>query len=196
MKHVAALEFLPRAPARRLGWLLLALSVPLLAWQLVRYTEAAERRDREAAAFSRSDAAARGVRRSLGEPDVRFVSQATQAASQLAAPWGAMLAMLDEHHSDDVALLRVEPNARTGQLKLVAEARSTSAMVAFLQSLESDRRLNQVTLNSQQLQHQTPGEPVRFTVTSLWLPYAAAVPAQPSSAPRTTAAQTAPGGAS
>lgn len=188
MRRVPPLEFLNRAPRRRMGWFMLLLAVPLLGWQLVRYTQALDQRNEEAAVAERSEGAGPRSVRAAAPADVRYVSQATQAATQLAAPWAGLLALLDEHNDADVALLRVEPNARSGQVKLVAEARDANSMVAFLASLESDRRLTQVTLLNQQLQRQTPGEPLRFTVSGLWLPYVANGPAEAASAPAPTAA--------
>jgi Tfp pilus assembly protein PilN len=191
MKRIAPLEFVARTPRRPWAWLLLVAALPLLAWQGLRYGEALERRDEQAAALRKLDLAARVTRRPVSDADVRYVAQAGQAAAQLSAPWGSMLAMLEEHKSEDIALLRLEPNAKTGQLKLTGEARSGAAMVAFLESLERDVRLSQVTLVNHQLQRQTPGEPLRFTVNAVWLlGVAASAPAEPASAqaaPTTTA---------
>ncbi len=186
MKLIPSLDFIERSPARPWGWLLLLVALPLFAWQGSRYISAVELRDEQAVALKKADLASRTPRRTLSDGDVRYVTQASQAATQLAAPWNTMLAMLEEHRSENIALLKLEPNAKTGQLKIVGEARTGRAMVSYLQSLENDTRLSQVTLINHQLQKQTPGEPIRFTAAAQWLAAASNTSAQPDIAPPNT----------
>ena len=88
--------------------------------------------------------------------------------SSIGARWDDMLGAVESHSSPDATLLALEPVARTGDVQLAGEARNLEAMLSYVEALQQDKRLRDVTLVSHQVQVEAPGAPVRFRVQAHW----------------------------
>lgn len=106
--------------------------------------------------------------RKLTEAERLRVSQVQSVAAELRAPWSDLLASFEEHGGADVALLKLEPDARAGVVRVAGQARNTKALFEYVQALEADPRLTQVLLTAHQAERDTPGQPLRFTVQASW----------------------------
>jgi Tfp pilus assembly protein PilN len=53
-------------------------------------------------------------------------------------------------------------------VRLTAEARDDTEMLAYLAALQQDPQLSSVILASHQVQSQAPGTPVRFQIQASW----------------------------
>lgn len=118
------------------------------------------------------------TRAPLNESQRRGLTQVKTLAAQITAPWSDLLAVFEQHTQADVGLLRLEPDARSGRVRLTAEAKDVSVMMAYFTSLEADPRLVDVVLTNHQLERDVPGKPVRFTVQAGWRPTPAVTAAQ------------------
>ena len=87
---------------------------------------------------------------------------------ELLAPWAGLLGALDDATDESVALLVAVPESSNRSVRLTVEARDLDAMLKYLGSLQSDRRLSQVILLSHQIQTADPGAPVRFQIQAVW----------------------------
>ena len=102
-------------------------------------------RQRDACAAASRQAAA--PQRSVTPPEAAAQhAQLEQLARHLAAPWGDLLALFEQHGAGDVALVRLEPDAAIGRVTLTARARQRAAMLAYVIALEHDARLASVLL--------------------------------------------------
>ena len=110
------------------------------------------------------------VRAPLSDAQRRGLVQVKALAAQITAPWSNLLAVFEQHTRPEVGLLRLEPDARSGRVKLTAEAKDTAAMMTYVTTLEADPRLVDVVLASHQLERDVPGRPVRFTLQAGWRP--------------------------
>lgn len=106
--------------------------------------------------------------RTLSESDRVRRMLAERVSIELTAPWGDLLATIEEHGNDDIGLLKVEPDARAETVRITGQARDTKSIFAYLHAFEQDPRLSDVMLNSQKSERETPGEPRRFTITASW----------------------------
>jgi hypothetical protein len=160
------IDFVARAPRPWFGLALALLALAALtlalgqAWWLRQHTLGAAVRDARPAA----------TRAPLTESQRRSLIQVKSLAAQITAPWSDLLAVFEQHTLADVGLLRLEPDARSGRVKLSAEAKDVSAMMIYFTALEADPRLVDVVLANHQLERDVPGKPVRFTVQAGWRP--------------------------
>lgn len=121
-------------------------------------------------------AAADGIRRTTSPPplprrsdpqDVARAQFVRQTSRSLMAPWSDLLKALESAPSN-VALLSMEPSATQRSIALTAEAANPADMLKYLQILQGDARLADVTLVSHQVQLQSPGNPIRFQLRASW----------------------------
>lgn len=169
------LDFQRRPVASPAGWVLLALGVAAGAAALVAGQRIGEER-------ALHEAKARHIEQSL--PKVARTAQGAGAPgriqdaglagmrsvlSQLDLPWNDLFNTLESNAVGDVALLSLTPDARKGQVRLMAEARDLGAMLLFHRRLEESGRLRDVSLVNHELGEQVPGRPVRFSLVATWV---------------------------
>jgi Tfp pilus assembly protein PilN len=169
MKPLRRLDFLARAPQPWAGVVLAALAGLLLgaaafsAWRL--------EQDNRLALAALNERAAKllpPAPRKLSEAERVRHAQAARVAAELRAPWADLLATFEEHGRNDIGLLKLEPDAKAGAVRITGQARSAQALFAYLRELEADPRLVQVALSSHQAERDTPGEPLRFVIQAGW----------------------------
>ena len=169
MKPLARLDFMARAPRPWAGLVLCIAAAGLLvtaaasAWQLER-----DNRDRLALVNERAARLLPPPPRKLTEAERVRLAQATRVAGELRAPWADLLATFEEHGKSDIGLLKLEPDAKAGIVRVTGQARNTAALFAYLRELEADARLTQVALTTQQSERETPGQPLRFVIQAGW----------------------------
>jgi hypothetical protein len=110
--------------------------------------------------------------RSGGERETKRTAEemkiANNIADRLTLPWADLFDALEASSNNTVALLALEPDLSKRVLRITGEAKNKSDMLAYVGRLTEDRRLLNVHLMDHQLQAQTPGEPVRFSVQASW----------------------------
>lgn len=106
---------------------------------------------------------------------------AARAEARLALdrPWGELFATLQHLRPDDVALLGLEADARSGTLVLTAEARDYPGMIDFYAQLQSAAGLSDIALAQHGVQEDGQARPVRFVLRGRW-----GWPAAPEEMPR------------
>jgi Tfp pilus assembly protein PilN len=167
------IDFAPGA--RRVSWTgrwLLAAGIAVLALGLAQGSRLLGQRVQAQAALAEVEARrTAGTATPPAKPDARQVAllRATrQVAGSLTTPWARLLASLGASSGREVALLSVEPSVARRSVRLTAEARDATEMLAWLAALQHDPRLSSVVLVSHQVQLQAPGTPIRFQVQAQW----------------------------
>lgn len=104
------------------GWILLIAGAAFCAevlWSYASLKLELKDKQEEIAAISRETTRDGQPRRTLDQKDIlRRTVFASNTINRLAMPWNALLAGLEDAHSDDVSLLAVEPDAQAGSILL------------------------------------------------------------------------------
>lgn len=162
----------PRA-RERLGWLMLLagiVTVVMVGDVFVRVHQ--EKRDLEATLArvepKRVPLVRSGSSQRESKRDAEEIKLANAVAERLTLPWVDLFQALEAGGTSKIALLALEPDAQKRILRITAEAKNKADMLAFVLKLTEDQRLINVHLMDHQLQAQTPGQPVRFSVQASW----------------------------
>ena len=107
--------------------------------------------------------------RGADTPEVREqVKKANAVLELMNVPWGELFAAIESAETGDVALLAVQPDARKRSVLIGGDARSLSAVFAYMERLERSKRLRGVVLLSHEVKSKEPGQPVAFTLSAAW----------------------------
>lgn len=99
--------------------------------------------------------------------DARAAKATAAIIRDLSVPWPDLIATFESAARSNVALLAVEPASNRNELRFAGEAKSSEAMLDYLDALRGTT-LREVTPVSHQVQSQTPGTPIRFQAQALW----------------------------
>jgi hypothetical protein len=140
----------------------LALAALAVAHEVEVQRESRELKARVLAAESPAGAAPAQGRRQ-GSTDAREARREA-IVRELALPWGKVFEVVERMANPKVTVLALQPDARTGTVKLAAEAATQTDMLDYVKALSADQRVARVQLVSHEVQSSVPGRPVRFTV--------------------------------
>ena len=102
-------------------------------------------------------------------PEVRDqIKKANAVLQQMNVPWGELFAAIESAENGGVALLAVQPDARSHSVLMGGEARDLPAALAYMERLERTRRLRDVVLVTHEVKTKDPGQPVAFTLNAVW----------------------------
>jgi hypothetical protein len=87
---------------------------------------------------------------------------------QINAPWEGLLNGLEVATTGKVVLLSVQPNARQGEATLGGEAARYADVLEYIERLKAQPEFGQAFLTNHAIAEDTPGKPVRFTITLKW----------------------------
>lgn len=95
------------------------------------------------------------------------IREANEVIDRLALPWDGLFRSVEDAATDKVALLGIDPDAKSGTVQISAQASDTQAMFNYVEKLEQQGELSQVYL----LQHQQDrrNTPIRFLVSASWM---------------------------
>jgi len=91
--------------------------------------------------------------------------QMDAVTARLNVPWSDVLDAIERSTTQRVALLTLEPDARTGNVALTAEARSLDDLLNYAEALGQDAAVASVRMGQHDLRAQEPGQPVRMTLS-------------------------------
>lgn len=115
----------------------------------------------------------RAVRRGT-KPDKtteRLNEEAGAALAELTTPWSQLLQELEvasAESSGSVAVLGLEPDRDKQQIRVLAEARTLPAALAYVERLQKSHALRYPMLESHEVQQKDPQRPVRFQIRADW----------------------------
>jgi nitrate reductase NapAB chaperone NapD len=168
MTRALELDFQPRPQlARWAQWSVLACGAALaalaVAHELEVQRESRELKARVLAAERPAAAVGTGARRPAAAAD-SLDARREAILRELNLPWGRVFELVERMASPKVTAVALQPDARNGTVKVVAEAASQSAMLDYVKALSADPGVARVQLVSHEVQTGVPGRPVRFTV--------------------------------
>ena len=85
-----------------------------------------------------------------------------QVARQIGTPWALLLDALEGATPEEVALVSIEPDARTGSVRLQAEARTLDTLLAYAGTLGASPLFEGVSLVKHETNEQDGNKPMRL----------------------------------
>jgi Tfp pilus assembly protein PilN len=128
----------------------------------------------EARAGDTRSAAARRMPERLTESpgDAREMQQeirnANQVVQQMTLPWDRLFKELETAASKEIALLSVQPDVSSRQVRISGEAKDFKAMLDYARRLKQTDMLRDVILLGHEVKAQDPQRPVAFTLAAGW----------------------------
>jgi hypothetical protein len=83
-------------------------------------------------------------------------------------PWDRLFRELEVAASREVALLAVQPDVASRQVRISGEAVSFKAMLEYSRRLEQTDMLGEVVLLGHEVRSQDPQRPVTFSLSAGW----------------------------
>lgn len=108
---------------------------------------------------------------SLGSGNSNAAEEAGPVVNALSAPWSLLLRELETASHDtegSVAILAIEPDRAKGRIRIVAEARDLTMVLAYVQRLQKSRALRFPMLDSHEIRTEDRDQPVRFQISAEW----------------------------
>ena len=102
------------------------------------------------------------------EQQKELIAFSNQIINKLNLPWANLFESLGKAHSDEVALLGIEPNIKKGVVKLSGEARNFKSMFDFMRDLNKQSGMTKVYLIEHKVNEQDPDRPIHFTLEASW----------------------------
>jgi len=96
-------------------------------------------------------------------------AEAQQIVARLSTPWDAFFAGLEPKNPDDVAILVIEPEVKSGLLSLQGEAKDYAAVLTLIAQLRETKPFSEVFLLHHEIKHDDPQHPVAFTLSMHWV---------------------------
>lgn len=157
------LDFLQkRPPTPLIAWIMLFVGGLTFVYAAERYQalmQAEQSHERRAAALQQSLA----KNSSLRQTQLRHKEN-----TLLAADWNLLLKKLEATRSDDVAILSLEVNAKTGQVTIQAESPDEESMVNYLEQLKYEPLLANATLANHEVQEDSAANAVKYLIRMKW----------------------------
>lgn len=91
------------------------------------------------------------------------------AIMQLNLPWRALHDAIGAATPSTIAMLALEPDARKRSMKITAEAKSSDAMIAYVEELKRQELFADVVLTRHEINEQDPNRPIRFQIEAEWM---------------------------
>ena len=96
------------------------------------------------------------------------VAKANRIVRLLSPPWENVFNTVESLNGKDIAILSLEPEPASAQVRIGAEARNFRAMFEYLERLRKNGRLSPAVLQTHQVMTEDPHKPVRFGFTASW----------------------------
>lgn len=98
------------------------------------------------------------------------ILRVNEVIDQLALPWDGLFRSVEGAATDRVMLLGIDPDARSGMVRISAEASDSEAMFDYVGRLGQQGEFSKVHLLQHQLEPQDRAWPIRFLVGASWMP--------------------------
>jgi Tfp pilus assembly protein PilN len=166
-----------RRPARQARWWrvgLLAAGILLAGVALIRYQslskEAAlwESKLEDLTQLARRKTVALGVGSRDSKAPPEELRRANVVLEQMTVPWGVLFSELEATTDKDLALLAIQPDVASRQVRITGVATSLTAVTQFITRLEAQPHLTSVYLVEHALSAAGPSRPVTFSVVASW----------------------------
>jgi hypothetical protein len=93
---------------------------------------------------------------------------ARDTVERLGLPWTKLFAALESAATDQVALLAIEPDTKTGTVKISGDSKDYLAALGYVLNLSQAEALSNVQLVRHEVKQNDPQRPVAFSISAAW----------------------------
>lgn len=94
---------------------------------------------------------------------------ANRVIERLSMPWDALFREIELSVDEQITLLNVEPDTEKKEIRIIAEAKSLTAMLDYMKRMRTIALFKDAHLLNHQIQQQDPQRPVRFLISANWV---------------------------
>jgi len=158
------LDFIRRGPRSRwAGRVLLAVALGMALDMGVSYVQL-----ERAMTANESIVARAQPRRHVAAVSADEAAAARDTVERLGLPWGKLFAALEAAGNDQVALLAIEPDTKTGTVKISGDSKDYLAALTYVLNLSHADALSHVQLVRHEVKQNDPQHPVTFSISAAW----------------------------
>jgi len=158
------LDFAAHGRAHRwAGPLLLAIALGVcgdMAWRYVQLERSVKSAEAQVARAA--------PRRSVPSFSIEEMNQARDTVDRLGLPWAKLFTALESAASDQVALLAIEPDAKSGKVLISGDSKDYLAALTYVLNLSKTSGLADVQLVRHEVKKNDPQHAVSFQVSAAW----------------------------
>jgi hypothetical protein len=96
------------------------------------------------------------------------VAVARDTVQRLTLPWPGLFGAIESASSQDVALLTVEPDPRSGKVTISGDSKDYLAALTYVLNLSRSEALSSVELVRHEVKANDPRHPVAFAISAAW----------------------------
>lgn len=158
------LDFIRRRPASRwAGRVLLAVALGMAGDLALTYVQLERSVKSNAAIAARAQPQKAG--RTVSKEEVAL---AKDTVERLALPWSRLFAALESAANDQVALLAIEPDTKSGTVIISGDSKDYLAALTYVLNLSRADALSHVQLVRHEVKKNDPQRPVAFSIQAAW----------------------------
>jgi Fimbrial assembly protein (PilN) len=158
------LDFIRRGPRSPwAGRVLLAVALGMTLDMALSYAQLERAMNANEAIVARAQ-----PRKHTSAPSAEEAALARDTVARLALPWAKLFAALEAAGNDQVALLAIEPDTKTGTVKISGDSKDYLAALTYVLNLSQADALSHVQLVRHEVKQNDPQHPVAFSVSAAW----------------------------
>jgi Fimbrial assembly protein (PilN) len=157
------LDFVARARSPWAGRVLLACALGLAGDMALTYVHLARELKANEAIVARAQ-----PHRQVAATSPEELAAARETVARLALPWPKLFAALESAANDQVALLGIEPDAKSGTVKISGDSKDYLAALGYVLNLSQAQALSHVQLVRHEVKQNDPQRPVAFSISAAW----------------------------
>ena len=158
------LDFIRRAPRSRwAGRVLLAVALGVAGDMAFTFVQLARTVKSNEAVVARAQ-----PRKPVHTVSAEEAALARDTVERLGLPWTKLFAALESAANDQVALLAIEPDTKTGTVKISGDSKDYLSALAYVLNLSQADALSHVQLVRHEVKQADPQHPVAFSISAGW----------------------------
>jgi len=162
------LDFVRRRPASRwAGRVLLAVALGVAGEMAFTFVQL-ERSVKSNEAVVARAASSMSARKPVQNVSPEEVAVARETVDRLGLPWTKLFAALEGAASEQVALLAIEPDTKSGTVRISGDSKDYLAALTYVLNLSRADALSHVQLVRHEVKQNDPQRPVSFSIQAAW----------------------------
>jgi hypothetical protein len=158
------LDFVRRRPASRwAGRVLLAVALGVAGEMAFTFVQVERSVKSNEAVVARAQ-----PRKPVQQVSPEDVALARDTVNRLGLPWTKLFAALEGAANEQVALLAIEPDTKTGTVTISGDSKDYLAALTYVLNLSRADTLSRVQLVRHEVKQNDPQRPVWFSISAAW----------------------------